>query len=215
MSFRLVEGYDDTIFAIAPWMIATAHHPDNLFGDMEPPELRADGQPVRRLLNDQTEGPIADPAGGAAWTTGKLLPVLRFMQRQSGGRTTLWITYMRTRNHGRILRQLTIEWSMAGSVRKEEILPYEDELLREFEPLLTRFFPSLTLMNAPRVGCSGVLPLDCIAVVNQETNTQTWRTPMAVHFAMDDDGLGTSKVTAPGRRTRAQLLGPDGRPARR
>jgi hypothetical protein len=215
VSLRLVDRFDDTIFAVAPWMIATAHHPDNLFGDVEPKEIGANGLPVRRLLDEQVEGPIADPGGGSAWTTGKLLPVMRFMQRQPAGQTTLWITYLRTRNNGRILRQLTVEWSMAGSVRKEEILPYEAETLGQLEPLLVRFFPSLQLMNAPRLACSGITPLDCIAVINQETNTQTWRTPMAVHFALDDDGLGASKVTSPGQRSRAQLLGPDGRPARR
>lgn len=215
MSISLVDRFDDTLYEIAPWMIATAHHPDNLFGDVEPRSFGEDGLPVRRLLDKATTGPIAPMDGRGPWTDGPLLPVLRFKQGQGDGRTSIYVTYMRTRNNGRVLRQLSVEWSMNGAMRREEIKPYEAGILRSFEPLIVRFFPSLQLMETPNIGCSGVQAMDCIAVINQQTNAQTFRTPMYVHFAIDDDAMGASTVTTQGQRTRAQILGPDGRPARR
>jgi len=184
-------------------MRETADHADNLFSPA-------------RGLDGSTIGPIAPDRkrGERTWSEGHLLPVLQYRVELQRGLSAMTYTYLHSLDGGRVLRKLTIEWSIIAAVTQEQINPMQLELMAQFEDVITAFFP---LCDAPATN-GVVVRAPHMLVVPEEGGgeVQTCRTPMHVMFVIDHETRASPSIpNAAGKRAGKVLLGPDGMPARR
>lgn len=193
----------ESLFARIPQMRETADHLDNLFSPA-------------RMLDGSSTGPIAPnrKLGERTWDHGPLLPMLQFRVELQRGLSAMTYTYLHSLDGGRVLRKLTIEWSIIAAVTQEQVNPMQMEILQQFEDVILAFFP---LCDVPATNGVVVRAPHMLVVPDEGGGeVETCRTPMFVMFVVDHETRAAPSIpNASGKRSGKVLLGPDGLPARR